>query len=450
MAMGITQALKLQAGPIDSLARLPQQQLINMAQQGRIPVNILPLILNEKAQMAQQAANMQAAQQPAPPSVIEQAMATNAQAEAQQPQQMAGIANLPMSEDLYREENYAGGGIVAFEDGGHVPRYAGATDGSWVTDSSGLNVLADEARPRRALGLGLSDYIRQYQDLTGQIPGRAELERMIAEQNKDQAGAKERLAREGEQNKWMRLVEAGLGIMGGTSPYALTNIGQGSKEAIKGYGEDVRDLRKQEQAAKAAQLALAKQQYELGASDVAGGLGLFKDAAAEEKAGMDRALREREIEIQAKRLNQPPDVIRSAMAIQKPGESLSDALERYSRITEKAPDRFNALSNRLVKTTELWTQSDEYSKLTKALKEAKTEADRAKILDKLKTARERFFTEEGNITKGDIAYLKSVNESFDTSAKVMSMADVKATAKASNKSEEEVIAAAKAKGYTIK
>ena len=122
MPMGILQALKLQEGPIESLAQLPQQQLIAMSQQGRIPADVLPIILNEKAQMAQAAANMQAMQQPMQPSVIEQAMAINAQAEA--PRQMmepamdAGVASLPVPEEMYSDEGYAGGGIVAFDEGG--------------------------------------------------------------------------------------------------------------------------------------------------------------------------------------------------------------------------------------------------------------------------------------------------------------------------------------------
>lgn len=53
---------------------------------------------------------------------------------------------------------------------------------------------------------------------------------------------------------WMRALEAGLGIMGGESPYAFTNIGKGAQAAIKGYGEDVKEFRK---AAKDRSKALA-------------------------------------------------------------------------------------------------------------------------------------------------------------------------------------------------
>jgi hypothetical protein len=122
MAMGIIQALKLQEGPIQSLAQLSQQRLMAMAQQRRIPADMLPIILNEKADMARDAANMQAMQQPMRPSVTEQNMAINAQAEAPQaqPQMMAmntGVASLPVDDSMY---NMAGGGIVAFDNGGGI------------------------------------------------------------------------------------------------------------------------------------------------------------------------------------------------------------------------------------------------------------------------------------------------------------------------------------------
>jgi len=47
-----------------------------------------------------------------------------------------------------------------------------------------------------------------------------------------------------EQSKWMRLLEAGLGIMGGTSQYALTNIAQGALPAAKGAASDIATYRK--------------------------------------------------------------------------------------------------------------------------------------------------------------------------------------------------------------
>jgi hypothetical protein len=49
-----------------------------------------------------------------------------------------------------------------------------------------------------------------------------------------------------ETSKYMRLLEAGLGIMGGTSPYAFANIGQGAMGAAKGAAQDIATFRKEQ------------------------------------------------------------------------------------------------------------------------------------------------------------------------------------------------------------
>ena len=49
-----------------------------------------------------------------------------------------------------------------------------------------------------------------------------------------------------QQDKYMRLLEAGLGIMGGTSPFASVNLGQGAMGAAKGYAQDQAGYRKED------------------------------------------------------------------------------------------------------------------------------------------------------------------------------------------------------------
>lgn len=56
--------------------------------------------------------------------------------------------------------------------------------------------------------------------------------------------------KEKDQDKWMGLLSAGLGMMGGTSPYASTNIGQGAMYGLQQYGQ----ARKQSAAEEAADL----------------------------------------------------------------------------------------------------------------------------------------------------------------------------------------------------
>jgi hypothetical protein len=243
MAMGITQALKLQEGPINTLAQLPQQQLMAMAQQGRIPADMLPIILNEKAQMAQAAANMQAMQQPLPPSVVEQAMAVNAQAEAPPPQMPpmdAGVAALPVDDSMY---NMAGGGIVAFAEGGDLASMYNTATKEMDEDSARRmpNPYAYSSRvdPNRV------------EELVGT---RGSLRERIAPESEEVRKIKEYLANKARKttdvrtDAWTRALEAGLGILGSDSPYALTNIGKGSQAAVKGFAEDVKERRKQTMA----------------------------------------------------------------------------------------------------------------------------------------------------------------------------------------------------------
>jgi hypothetical protein len=53
-------------------------------------------------------------------------------------------------------------------------------------------------------------------------------------------------AKDKKESGALRLIEAGLGMMGGTSPFAAVNIGQGATGALRGYGEDLRQSRADE------------------------------------------------------------------------------------------------------------------------------------------------------------------------------------------------------------
>lgn len=66
-----------------------------------------------------------------------------------------------------------------------------------------------------------------------------EYEKMLMAQGEDAKKAR-------EEAKYMRILEAGLGIMGGTSPYAMANIGAGATGALKGYAQDLAGMRKEE------------------------------------------------------------------------------------------------------------------------------------------------------------------------------------------------------------
>jgi len=300
MAMGILQALKLQEGPIESLAQLPQQQLIAMSQQGRIPADVLPIILNEKAQMAQAAANMQAMQQPMQPSVIEQAMAINAQAEAPQQAPMdAGVASLPVPEEMYSGEGYAGGGIVAFDEGGlagtfdmfmpeTVPVGRDLSRDFKDTDTGvSLPQVAAPAAPRPAAprpaakpepGIAaipakenMLDRRRRMLEQMG-VTDTTEAELAEMERNKG------KLADDKFDALRMSLIRAGLGMAAGTSPYALTNIAKGGIEGFDTYEQSIKQIKAEEKEYGKLARDLRKEANALKRSDVDKSLALEHQA----------------------------------------------------------------------------------------------------------------------------------------------------------------------------
>jgi hypothetical protein len=128
---------------LDDLAKLPQALIMQMAQNGQIPKDMVMPILGKKAEMAESSAKMNAAKQlaaqgGAQPTVMEQYMGQIAQAEnpappmpqqqMQQPipQQMGmapmaqGPEDVGIASQATAPMSMAGGGIVAFDDGGDV------------------------------------------------------------------------------------------------------------------------------------------------------------------------------------------------------------------------------------------------------------------------------------------------------------------------------------------
>ena len=207
------------------LGGLPDQQL---AQKTRPPTDPATI----QAALGQQAFRQQMrapglAAQPAPN-----------MASPQMPVQ-PGLAAAPAGQTTF---NAAGGGIVAFANEGLVPKPV----------------------PVEGMDLGQrTDYLRSYlgQDQAGQ-DYRQKLKDIEAE------------GITGDSNQGLfRLMQAGLGIMGGTSPYAAVNIGQGSQAAVAGHMEDVKEQKKQ-------QLGLAKAQFEVSKMDREEQLGLLKMADA--------------------------------------------------------------------------------------------------------------------------------------------------------------------------
>lgn len=191
--------------------KLSVQQLQQAIQSGSIPAYIgIPLIEQKTKERAQMAAAQGG--QPRPPSVASQIL-QQAEQEDQGITQLP--SNLPMMDD--EEMGMAGGGIVAFADEGQVvDPNAPAVPPAAVSKYGDIPAMSPEGRAKFA------EYEGLLQDLRGK-------------------GGSER-----EQAKAMAIFQAGLGMMGGTSPNAFANIAAGAMPAITQYQSALKDLRKED------------------------------------------------------------------------------------------------------------------------------------------------------------------------------------------------------------
>lgn len=366
--MSILSALRTQSNSIDDLAKLPQAMIMQMAQKGQIREDMLAPILARKAELAQAAANTRAMQQQtARPTVMEQILNQNAMAEAPASARDMGVAQLPVSDDMYNEQRMAGGGIVAFQNNlnqpisedmptrelsdeeraylesnpylqrsrgvtsffknvfdpnyvgekvigaarrfvnetpeeqarrfrtasqartGEIPMFAGTnltTKGKMVAEGrmkpneSVTDVIARERKFAKMTPAELDDIARGqgvFPEGSPALPGKdmgvsvaksgsvstskpaqakAQPEKktetpeepLYSKYEKMLLDEREAAKADREQAKYARMLEAGLGILGGTSQYAFENIGKGAAPALKGYGEDIRGLRAEERA----------------------------------------------------------------------------------------------------------------------------------------------------------------------------------------------------------
>jgi hypothetical protein len=287
-------------GRVAQAEKLSIQQLEEALENRTIPAYIGIPLLEEKVQIEQRMKMAQAGQMPPP----EMTIADQVMGQAQE--LSGGIDQAPI--DFAPE--MAGGGIVAFEDGGQVQRFqnqgmveippmtpeelrryqmtkelperfknAAQTDPGALEDT-GIAPRMDQPSPPPDQGLGaatrgfepldptkiLQQTEALYSGLYGEGTGAAAPGEkmgyvqkaedffkaagvnldMAAQQAAEIAAEKEALGKDREEAKNMRIMEAGFAIMAGTSPNAFENIGKGATKAMQGFASDIKDLQKTE------------------------------------------------------------------------------------------------------------------------------------------------------------------------------------------------------------
>ena len=215
----------------------PESVTLDQIQQGVRNETVSDLIgipaALQKQQMSQQAAAMQ--QQQPQQTIAEEALS---------PVGIPGLqSNLP--------EQMATGGIVAFSAGDQVKAQP---------------TLADEMTALKAAKTAYG--------ITGdQTP---ELQAYLNAQTAAASSPEDR-----EQQKAMRIIQAGLGMMGGKSPFAFQNIAEGVQPALTGYAEDIK-------AQKASGLASLKAQADVAEARRAEQIGDIKTASDIYQKRLDR------------------------------------------------------------------------------------------------------------------------------------------------------------------
>jgi hypothetical protein len=226
----------------------------------------------------------------------------------QMPPTEAGVAALPVPDEMVPSE-FAGGGIVAFAKGGltaddieRLLREAEQGRGPNVSRPQGINMfpqgltqedvpfevveeeaVVEEAPPSAGLGsINMRPIVEQATQMADAI--RPEATRTVPTIQEASGQTNELLAASGydtgvfdkirqdveaqrESLKGdrseavnMRLIEAGLGIMSGTSANAFENIGKGATGAMKGLSQDFKDIKKSERDLQSAQQNLMMKQ----------------------------------------------------------------------------------------------------------------------------------------------------------------------------------------------
>jgi len=257
-----------------------QKSLIDGVKNGSIQSYVgIPLIqeltnkLTEaKAQMAQSMAGIQQPQQgqQAPPPIAEQVM-------QQAAQESQGLESLPSN----LPQEYAGGGIIAFEHGGEVQRF-----------NEGL--LVDENYPdsyyRRSAALAqldpksLESYVQQYKAL---MPAKGATQTEYEEYLRKRSGDSEATKK---QDLNLALAQFGLNLAAGKSPRALENLGEAGIKTLPAVQEAYKQRRLADETSLRGRAELERMARAEEIDALKGGLGIFGDERKIEAAAANAEL----------------------------------------------------------------------------------------------------------------------------------------------------------------
>jgi hypothetical protein len=196
------------------------------------------------------------------------------------------------------------------------PEGAPAPGGGPAAPTGGIaDLAAAQARVDQPIGQTYAQMQQTARDITGQIVSDAEPNKKASEVMEDYnktlkaagfdfglmskqmgelAKEKEELKQDRKEATNLRLLEAGLGILGGESPYAFVNIGKGATPALQGLAKDLKEIKKTSRA-----LDKETMQLQLMQNQMAEGRGKFTFDALEKQKAEVRRIQERKAQTEA-------------------------------------------------------------------------------------------------------------------------------------------------------
>ena len=482
-AAQMAQMAKRASNPQDIIAM--QQRLTAEIQNGTIKSYIgIPLIqeltkrLGEAKAKAAMGVMGAPAQGGAPAAPIAQQVMQQAAQDSQ------GVETLPSN----LPQDYAGGGIIAFEGGGNVQRFE---TGALVDErfkgaaqNRRTDSAAEQASPKAPPPpdpKSLQNMVKQYQDMMTAIPkgaSQTEYENYLKDRSKtSEANRKENLL--------MAAAQFGLNLAGAKGPNFGQNLGEAGIKTLPAVQEAFKQRRLEDEGALRGRAELDRMSRAEQMEALKGGVGLYgterqieADAA---KADLQRqnALKVAELQNQ----HRPTDLMNHVKAYvaakRREGSTESEEAltlkgfqtypgyvvkENIAGLQARVQEGAQALTTEQLRQQATDKATDNFSKTLENRKDPITiESNRLKRLD----AENR---DKGNSTNLQLEHKnKIIKDNADsmmpsnqqrrvgapppaaaTQAKVMTQADVTATAKAQGISEAAVREAAKKAGYTIK
>ena len=146
-------------------------------------------------------------------------------------------------------------------------------DAPVVSSNQGISALNTPAVPMTSPTYQEMGYDPSKASVASEGSTGIDFNKYFSEKIKDLAEQKAESKKDREMNKYLALMQAGFGMMGGTSPYAAVNIGQGAEKGIGAYA----GLNKQSQ----------DQMHDLAAEE----LGMYKYGSAAQNAAAERELK---------------------------------------------------------------------------------------------------------------------------------------------------------------